>query len=88
MAGANGEKIVLIGKRPLIQIGSIGSRASSLCGYVTDKGLMIKAGCFFGTDKEFLKKVAETHDNNEHAKEYKAAISFMRLHAKIWGAKS
>ena len=82
--GADGEKIPLVGNRPGIQSGPIGSRSDYLVGYVTEKGLMVQAGCFFGTDKEFLAKVKETHDGNKHAKEYEAAIAFIREHPKLW----
>ena len=84
LQGADGEKIPLVGNRPGIQSGPIGSRSDYLVGYVTEKGLMVQAGCFFGTDKEFLAKVKETHDGNKHAKEYEAAIAFIREHPKLW----
>ncbi len=36
----------------------------------------VATGCFFGTKKEFLKKVKETHGDNKHAKKYRAVIKF------------
>ena len=85
LAGANldgGEK--LIGKRPIFQIGPIGSRCSCFVAYLTDKGLRLRAGCFFGAWEEFEAKLASKHDENEHAREYRAALSMIDAHAEIW----
>ena len=85
LAGANmdgGEK--LIGKRPIFQIGPIGSRCSYFVAYLTDKGLRLRAGCFFGAREEFEAKLASKHDENEHAREYRAALSMIDAHAGIW----
>ena len=93
LAGANldganldGEE-KLTGERPIIQIGPIGSRCAYLVAYLTDGGIRIRAGCFFGTKKEFVAKVKETHGDNEHAQEYKAALKLIDLHAKLWTPK-
>ena len=85
LAGANLAGANLIGERPIIQIGGIGSRNSCLTGYLTEKGIRIKTGCWFGTIEEFEKRVAEKHSDNEHSKEYAAAITYIKTHAKIWG---
>ena len=79
---AGGEK--LIGKRPIFQIGPIGSRCSYFVAYLTDKGLRLRAGCFFGAREEFEAKLASKHDENEHAREYRAALSMIDAHAEIW----
>lgn len=83
----NGEKITG-SERPILQIGPIGSRSAYLVGYATDKGLMVRAGCFFGTISEFAKNVKATHGDNEYGREYAAAIRMMKSHAKIWEVKS
>ena len=74
----------LIGKRPIIQVGPIGSRSSYLVGYLVEDGIAIKAGCFFGTLEEFVERVKYTHDDNEHSREYAAAIEMIKAHDKIW----
>jgi uncharacterized protein YjbI with pentapeptide repeats len=88
LAGANldgGE--ILKGQRPILQIGPIGSRCAYFSVFLTDKGLRLRAGCFFGSREEFEEQLAETHDGNEHSKEYKAALAMIDCHAEIWTAK-
>ena len=78
----------LIGKRPIFQIGPIGSRCAYLVSYITDKGLRIRTGCFFGTLAKFKAMLKETHGNNEHAQEYKAALTSINKHYKLWGVEN
>jgi len=77
----------LLGDRPVLQIGPIGSRADHLLAFITDAGVMLQAGCFTGTLAEFEAACAETHGDNEHAREYKAALSMIAAHAEIWTPK-
>jgi hypothetical protein len=74
----------LIGDRPVLQIGPIGSRADYLQAYITDEGVMVRSGCFFGTRCEFAAQVAETHGDNTHCKEYAAALAMIDAHAALW----
>ena len=76
----------LAGARPFIQIGPIGSRSDYLQAFVTDRGLMIRAGCFFGARDQFELRIVETHGDNEHAQEYRAALALIDAHAKLWPA--
>ena len=76
----------LAGARPFIQIGPIGSRSDYLQAFVTDRGLMIRAGCFFDTRDRFELRIVETHGDNEHAQEYRAALALIDAHAKLWPA--
>ena len=85
--GANGKKIYLIGERPIVSIGPIGSRSSYLVAYNTDGGIFIQAGCFFGDIKTFAAKVKETHGKNNYGLEYSAAIAMIKAWAKIWTPK-
>ena len=88
LAGANlDDKSELQGDRPILQIGPIGSRCAYFVAYLTNKGLRLRAGCFFGTRDEFEKKLSEEHDSNEHAKEYRAALAMIDAHAEIWTPK-
>ena len=77
----------LIEGRPFFQCGPIGSRADYLLSFATDKGLVIKAGCFTGFIDEFVAAVAKTHGDTDHGKEYATAILMIEAHAAIWGAK-
>ena len=70
--------------RPIIQIGPIGSRSSYVIGFIVEKGIAIKAGCFYGTLEEFVKRVGSEHSDNEHGMEYAAAIEMIKTHDKIW----
>lgn len=85
LKGAYLDGSLLIGDRPIIQIGPIGSRCSYLVGYLTNQGVKIKAGCFFGSLNEFITKVQEEHGENVHGQEYMAAVEFIKAHAELWG---
>ena len=76
---------VLVGPRPVFQIGPIGSERRTLVAYVTDGGIRLRAGCFFGTVEQFTGRLNSTHGSNEHAREYRAALDMIRSHAELWG---
>ena len=79
----NGEK--LVGARPIFQIGPIGSRCSYFTAYITDKGLRFDAGCQRQITREvFEQRLGVKHGDNEHAKEYRAALALIDAHAEIW----
>jgi len=77
----------LAGDRPFIQIGPIGSRSDYLLAFITDKGVMIRAGCFFDTRDQFEAQLAATHGANEHGQEYMAALALIDIHAELWASK-
>ena len=77
----------LITDRPFFQCGPIGSRGDYLLSFATDKGLVIKAGCFTGFIDEFVAAVEKTHGDTDHGKEYAMAILMIEAHAAIWSAK-
>ena len=78
----------LVGKRPIFQIGPIGSRCAYFVAYVTDKGLRFDAGCQRQITREvFEGQLAELHGENDHAKEYRAALALIDAHAEIWAPK-
>ena len=86
--GANlrgGEK--LIGERPVFMTGPIGSRCNYLIAYVTDKGIRLLYGCFFGDVETFRSKLELTHGDNDHAAEYRAALVMIEKHVEIWTPK-
>jgi len=85
LAGANLAGARLIGERPVFQIGPIGSRCSYFVAYLTDAGVKVRAGCFTGTLDEFRDKLSRTHGDNNHAEEYRAALTLIECHAKLWG---
>ena len=78
----------LVGKRPIFQIGPIGSRCAYFVAYITDKGLRFDAGCQRQITREvFEDRLAELHGENDHAKEYRAALALIDAHAEIWTPK-
>jgi len=82
-----GEAGKLIGDRPIMQISPIGSRSDFLVAYITDKGIFLKTGCFFGTIENFKLATQKTHGENEYAEEYSAALSLIEVHKKIYMQK-
>ncbi len=74
----------LVGERPLLLIGPIGSRDDYLSAWLADAGVLVTAGCFHGTLDEFRAAVEATHGNNEHGREYAAAIALIEAHAAVW----
>jgi uncharacterized protein YjbI with pentapeptide repeats len=87
LSGAKIDDKTLIGTRSVMQIGPIGSRSDYLVSYMTDAGVMVKAGCFFGTMDEFAAAVEKTHGDSDHGKEYRTAILMIESHAAIWWKK-
>ncbi len=84
LAGAYLDGKKLIGNRPILMIGPIGSRYSYFTSYITDAGVMLRAGCFFGTVEEFKAKLIQEHGENNHRKEYEAALLLIECHHQIW----
>ena len=81
---ADGKKIVITGERSILQIGLIGSRKDYLIAYSTDHGTLIQAGCWTGSLDEFEIRVKKEHSDNKFAKEYAAAIAFIKATTEIW----
>jgi hypothetical protein len=81
----NGSESLLVGERPIIRVGLVGSRADELLAFITEGGVFLRTGCFWGSPEEFREKCAETHGTiGAHAEEYAAAIALIELHAKLW----
>lgn len=84
---ANG--VMLLGDRPIFQVGPIGSRCAPLIAYITDKGLRFDAGCQRQITREKLdEQIALTHGDNKYAREYRAALAMIDVHAEIWTPKA
>jgi uncharacterized protein YjbI with pentapeptide repeats len=58
--------------------GPLGSRSGYTTFFHTDKGIFVQCGCFRGTLEEFTAKVKETHNDNEHARNYLAIAEFVK----------
>ena len=78
----------LVGNRPIFQVGPVGSRHAYFVAYITDKGLRFDAGCQRQITREvFESRLTELHGENEHAKEYRAALALIDAHTEIWTPK-
>ena len=78
------KNLLLVGKRPVLQVGPLGSRADYLVAFLTDNGVYIRTGCFFDTLQAFALAVVKEHGENVHAAEYNAAVGLIECHAKHW----
>ena len=74
----------LVGERPVFQVGPVGSRCAYLVSFLTNVGIKIKAGCFFGSRDEFAAKVDKEHGDSIHGEEYRAALVLIDAHARLW----
>ena len=74
----------LISERPVLQVGPIGSRQDYLLSFITDGGVILRAGCFEGSRDEFAAAVEKTHGASAHGDEYRAALVLIDAHAKAW----
>ena len=87
LRGANlGDAGKLTGDRPYFAVGPIGSRQDVLAAFLTEKGVYLRAGCFFGTMEEFRDKLQGEHGDNVHAVEYRAALVLVEAHYNAWPA--
>ena len=84
LSGADDNRLTLTGDRPLLSIGPIGSEHGDLNVYLTDYGVYVRRGCFFGSIDEFRAAVDRKHGGGDHAREYRAAIALIEAHAAIW----
>ena len=78
------EDAKLIGNRPVISTGPIGSRGDTLLSFITDRGVYVRTGCFFGTIQEFCARCNSEHNDGIHGQEYRAAIALIEKHAELW----
>ena len=62
----------------IFSAGPLGSRNGYTTFFHTDKGIFVQCGCFRGTLEEFIAKVKETHNDNEHARNYLAISEFVK----------
>ena len=84
LAGASGEKLTLVGGRPVVWFGPIGSEQRTVYAFQTDGGIYVRAGCFFGPLTKFKAQVVKTHGENEHAREYAAFVTLAEAHFAIF----
>lgn len=81
LSGAYLRGIRLIGEQPYLQVGPIGSRDAYLEAFITERGIYLQTGCFFGTREEFVTQLERTHGDNQYGKAYHAALALIDLRA-------
>ena len=80
LRGANlGEWGKLQTTSDVLCVGPVGSRNGYTTIFHTDKGIFVQCGCFRGTLDEFEAKVKETHQGNQHERDYLALIQFAKV---------
>ena len=62
---------------------NIGSRKSRTLFFKTDKGVFVQCGCFFGDLEKFVEKVKETHQGNNHERDYLALVEFIKVRFEL-----
>ena len=83
--GKGGDEATLVGSRPVVQIGPIGSRNDWLLAFwCGDAGVRISTGCQQQiTEAYFLERLAYAHGEGEqaniHAQHYIEALAFAKL---------
>ncbi len=92
LGGANlgGANTVLVCDRPYFSIGPVGSRQDNLTLWITEKGPLLKTGCF-GPDtfEAFRGNLERDHPaESTHRKEYEAALLMCEAHAVLWTPKT
>ena len=80
------DELTLVGERPVISIGPVGSRSDTLFGFVTNQGLRVRTGCFFGAPEEFATAVQAEHGTTAFGREYLRALELLELHAELYPA--
>ena len=58
----------------LFTAGPIGSRRDTVMIFKCENVIFVKAGCFWGSEADFMLELAKTHGENNHARAYKAAL--------------
>jgi len=76
LQGADNEKVKIV---DFMSVSGIGSAERQTLFFKTNKDVIVQCGCFYGTLKEFQKKVKETHKGNKHEKEYLTAIKLVKI---------
>ena len=62
----------------IYSIGPIGSRKAYLAVWIfTDGSTQYRAGCFSGTEEEFIAAIQQKHGDSKYAADYMAAIQFI-----------
>jgi hypothetical protein len=84
LVGANGQKLTVVGNRPIFWLGPIGRDQRTITAWRTDAGVYVRAGCFWDALDKFKAAITETHGDNEHGREYAASVVMIEAHFEVW----
>ena len=84
LGSVDGQKLTLVGDRPYLTLGPMGSRHDMLQVWLTDAGVYVRAGCFWDTLEAFRAAVERERGQGVHGHEYRAAIALIECHAQHW----
>ena len=76
LRGADKEKILI---NDFMSVQGLGSQDRQTLIFNTEIGIVVQCGCFFGTEKEFKKKVKETHRSTNYEKEYLEMLKLAKI---------
>ena len=62
-----------------MSVSGLGSQNRQTFFFKTEIGLIVKCGCFYGTEKAFKKQVKETHKDGQFAKEYLTMLKVVKV---------
>jgi hypothetical protein len=79
LSRADDEKLEI---KSILQTGPIGSRNDYAICFNTDKGILVRAGCFFDSMEKFKESVDKTHGDSKHGCNYRAWINLCEEWAK------
>ncbi len=82
LSGADLSGAYLSGAKSILSIGPLGSREDILFAVIHKDCVMVKAGCFWGSLKDFSSAVKEKHAKDIHGKNYQAAIKMIKEWSK------
>lgn len=75
-----GKKYGKLKENGYFSIGPLGSRNDTLMAFHTDKGIFVRAGCFFDSLELFRTKVIDTHgEDSKHGKLYLGAANMIEF---------
>jgi uncharacterized protein YjbI with pentapeptide repeats len=69
----------LSGAIGICSAGTLGSRGDFLYGVIHPAEIMYKAGCQWCNEAGLRKLISKTHGDSQYAKEYRAAIEFIKI---------
>ena len=72
----NDEKVII---EDFMGVHGLGSQDRNTLIFKTNIGIVVQCGCFYGTEKQFRKRVKETHGDNNYAKEYLEMLKLAKI---------